>query len=108
MQGGDPEDQGEAEEGQGDRKGQGAHLQGHEDQENQGSTEVTQKSTKRIKIHGEEFKIDDWAQCDKCQKWRKIDFKLKKNEAFSCRVAGSNCMRKQESSSQYITLDRHK
>lgn len=63
-----------------------------------------EKNASRVRIHGEEFKIDNWAQCDKCQKWRRIDFKIAKGEFFSCKKAGSNCLRKQESSSQYITL----
>ena len=55
-------------------------------------------------MRGEEFKIENWAQCDKCQKWRRINFNLRKAQTFTCKLTGTNCQKKQESAEEYITL----
>lgn len=69
---------------------------------------IIQKNAKKIVVKGEEFKIDRWAECEKCHKWRRIGFKLNRSEHFTCKSGGLTCHKKEESSDDYITLPKLK
>lgn len=53
--------------------------------------EEKNKKMGKIKYRGEEYKIDNWAQCDKCNIWRKIARDLKTPKTFRCRDAAKKC-----------------
>ena len=57
------------------------------------------------------FKIDSWAQCEKCSKWRRTDSALAKTlktKPFVCRLGGSTCQKREEKCTDYITLPKIK
>lgn len=57
-----------------------------------------------MQIKGENYKIETWAQCERCNKWRKVYAKPRKNESFYCEKIGGDCQRRQESNSDYINI----
>jgi len=52
------------------------------------------KAPRKIQIKGESYSIDNWAQCDDCSAWRKIDRPLPSSASFICGKAGKTCGRR--------------
>lgn len=63
-----------------------------------------EKKIKNLKLKGENYEIDNWAACDKCNQWRKINFKIREGGSFRCRDIGKQCHLKEKISKEYITL----
>ena len=65
------------------------------------------RELRKIKYKGEEYKVENWAQCDKCQIWRNLKSESASNvRSFKCSDAGGICFKKEKvgRKSEYITL----
>jgi hypothetical protein len=69
------------------------------------------KDLKNIKFKGEDYEVENWAQCDKCHIWRKLQKgkPVKSSSAFFCRDTGKLCHKKDKQDKatpqgQYIVL----
>lgn len=57
---------------------------------------IKKKIKSSVMIKGDNYKIEQWAQCDSCRKWRKIGHKrINKRLPFRCGIVGSNCKAKE-------------
>jgi hypothetical protein len=55
-----------------------------------------------LKLDGEEYKIENWAQCDRCNQWRRVQKTVK--GAFRCGEVGRVCNVREKVDASYITL----
>lgn len=63
-----------------------------------------EKKVNKVLFRGEEYKIENWATCDKCDEWRKLPFKLQKGGIFRCSDIGKKCHSRDRVETDYITL----
>jgi hypothetical protein len=57
----------------------------------------------RMRVKGEEYEIDEWAQCDRCQLWRKVKEDYGSCR-FYCRLAGKQCKKQERYEEDMILL----
>lgn len=64
------------------------------------------KEPKKLKYKGDDYEVENWAQCDKCHIWRKLGRTIKVEGSFRCRDVNKNCNKKDrvDKSEHYIVL----
>jgi hypothetical protein len=58
----------------------------------------------QLKYKGEEWEIENWAQCEGCKLWRKLGKGVKVGKKFACGSVGKLCNRKDRCDNDYVTL----
>lgn len=69
------------------------------------------KSPKTLVYNNEEYEIDNWIQCEKCNVWRKVTQKdasllkrVQTGERFNCKKVAKECFRKDKVDKNLFTL----
>ena len=63
-----------------------------------------EKKVRNLKLKGEKYDIDTWAECDKCKQWRKVGNQVKERRHFKCGDVGKQCHTRERMGKQYIEL----
>lgn len=56
-----------------------------------------------MRVKGEEYQIEEWAECERCKLWRKVRQNYGECK-FYCRLVGKQCMKKERIDKDMILL----
>ncbi len=62
------------------------------------------KAPKTLVYNNQEYEIENWAQCERCNIWRTVKRPPKKAQHFQCKQAGKECHKRQKTNKKLVTL----